>query len=139
YADWKFRLGERTRDMLNYSCLFKGVSPSSEAGDVILDEKNKLKSLAAAKYMKQKLQDEIQMHAVSAVLQLAMGLGNQDACEGQKQAVEAANDLERLAGRTQAELVVNYLKSLQQANNQPLPQLSKPLWTIAESKARIDQ
>jgi hypothetical protein len=115
------------------------VSPSSEAGDVILDEKNKLKSLAAAKYMRQKMQDEIQMHSVSAVLQLAMGLGNQDTTEGQKQAGEAAKDLERLAGKTQTDLVINCLKSLQQAGSPPLPQISKPLWSIAEAKSRIDE
>src|SRR5262249_5853171 len=135
YAAWKYRVGERARRMVNYACLFKGESPSSGAGYGILGEKGKMKRLAATKYMKQMMQDDIQMHCISAVLQLAMGLGNQDTTEGPKQALEASKDLERLAGKTQTDLVINCLKSLQQENNQPLPQISKPLWNIAEAKA----
>lgn len=63
------------KDSFNYMIPYRGFAPSSEAGDVILDEKVKLKSLAAAQYAQQRLIDESHLKITTAVLEIAQGQG----------------------------------------------------------------
>lgn len=137
WSDWRFRLSERTKDMLNYACLFKGVSPSSEAGDVILDEKSKLKSLASAKYQRQKLDDQIQLKVTSSVLDLAMHLGHSGGNSDSK-AATSAEQLNSLVGKEAADKALNQLQMLLASDSASTVCASRPLWNIAESKARIE-
>ncbi len=146
YGDWKYRLGESARDMLNYSCLFKGVSPSSEAGDIILNEKTKLKGLAAAKFMRQKLGDEKQLELVSSVVQLAMAVGSKDAAAASSQFAEASRQLTQLVGEQECAKTVEFLQQLKQASasteirRHPLSvaDTQKSLNIIAGTAASID-
>lgn len=63
---------------LNYLIPYRGYGPASEAGDVILDEKVKLKSLSASLYEQQRFLDEKHLAITTQVLQLAQGLGTSD-------------------------------------------------------------
>jgi hypothetical protein len=139
YASFKRRLMERSHDMLNYAVLFKGVSPSSEAGDVILSEKSKLKSLAAAKFMKQKLSDNLELRTTSALMQIAMGIGNPNREEGETQASEAVTELAELVGKDEADKTVATLNQLSHEDATAVPMLVKPLWTVSEAKHRVDE
>ena len=60
------------KDWANYMIPWKGFGPSSEAADIILDEKVKLHSLGSAQYQQQRLIDEVHVSLVTNILQLAM-------------------------------------------------------------------
>jgi hypothetical protein len=139
-SDWKRRFGERTHDMINFCILIKGVSPSSEGGDIILGEKSKLKGLASAVYLRQKTSDEAELQLTSATIQLAGGLGNPDTAEGQAQISESMQEITKLAGKEAADKALSQLKQWQTADaGTTLPVVNKPLWTVAEVKTHIDE
>jgi hypothetical protein len=73
----------RSRDMVQYATSYQGFETSSEAADVILEEKLKLKSKNAVELVRQKRADAAHLQLTYAVTQLATGLGLTD--EGKKQ------------------------------------------------------
>lgn len=127
----------RTGDALNYTLMYKGISPSSEAGDVILGEKDKLKSLSSAKYLRQRLHDELQLKVLSNVMQLAMALGNADEQSASAQLKDGQASLAKLVGDEQAKSSVAALKTIQEAlANAPSGQ-RKSTWTIGQTQKRV--
>lgn len=67
-----------TKESINIMVPYRGYGPSSEAADIILGEKMKLKSLSAALYAQQKNLDEIHLKITVAVLQMAQSMGEND-------------------------------------------------------------
>ena len=119
-------------DSLNYVFEYRGQTQSSEAGDVILDEKHKLKSKASADYLRQRHADETQLEIVSHVLQLATALGMSDRPAGDAQAAEALSNLERMVGKPEAQKTVQLLSSYGQQVVVPESLYKKPTWSIAD-------
>ncbi len=76
FSSKRRRITTRLADTLDYTLMYRGVSPSSEAADVILGEKNKVKSFGSAKYMQQKISDELSLKISTLTLQLAMDAGH---------------------------------------------------------------
>lgn len=65
------RLLATTKDALNYLLPYRGFGPSAEAGDLILNDTVKIKSLASARYVKQRIIDETHLQVMTAVMELA--------------------------------------------------------------------
>jgi hypothetical protein len=65
----------RSRDMLQYMTSYQGFETSSEAADVILEEKLKLKSKVAVELVRQKRLDAAHLQLTCALMQIATGLG----------------------------------------------------------------
>lgn len=125
----------RANDALNSIFMFKGVSVSSQAGDVILDEKMKINSLGAAKYARQKLQDDIELRTTQSFLQVAMALGTRDPSKSAQQLAEAREELVKLGGSDAAEKVIATLTTLCTSNvYQPG---NAQNWSIATAQDRI--
>jgi len=137
YSTVGSKMGERTSDCLNYTLMYKGISPSSEAGDVVLGEKNKLKGIASAKYLRQKLHDELQLKVLNNVMQLAMTLGNGDEQDSSKEFRQGQEELVKLVGQQQADRTVALLKSMRDQQQQQAKQLPKQVWTISQTEKRI--
>ncbi len=137
YGSLGRRVTARTADALNYTLMFQGIAPSCEGGDIILGEKNKLKSLASAKYLKQKLSDELRLQLTSNVMQLAMVLGNANEAEMVQQLAAAEEELVKLVGKEQTEKTVNYLKSLKEQENAQPRRSAAPSWSVAQLQKRI--
>lgn len=88
-----------TKEGINLMIPYRGFGPSSEAADVILGEKLKLKSLQAALYAQQKHMDEVHLKITTQVLQLAQSIG-----EGDLTAQEIAyKELVNLASKEEAD------------------------------------
>jgi hypothetical protein len=117
--------------------MYKGISPSCEAGDVVLGEKNKLKGIASAKYLRQKLHDELQLKVLSNVMQLAMTLGGSDEQEQSKDFRQGETDLVKLVGQQQADRTIALLKGMRDQQAQQAKQLPKQVWTISQTEKRI--
>ncbi len=136
WSSWKSKFAEISKDMLNFACLFKGVSPSSEAGDVVLDEKTKLKSLASAKYQLQKLDDSMQLKVTEAILDLAMNTGNTTSVDLNRLNQSTAA-LSGLTGQETAQQIAAHLQSLVASDTIDGTVATKPLWNVDESKSLV--
>jgi len=91
----------KANDAINWIFLTKGISSSSEAGDVILDEKRKMTGLGAAKLLKEKVLDDLELQVVTSTLQLASTLGAPAANKLEQE--KAARQLEDLVGKEAAD------------------------------------
>ena len=88
----------RMSDMAQFMTAYKGFQASSEAADVILDEKQKLKSKAAVEWIKQKQHDELHPKVVSSLMQIASGLGMSDPSKQQKNIEVGVKQLASIVG-----------------------------------------
>lgn len=78
YSNLSSRAAAKTKDMMNFLTSYTGFERSSEAADVILNEKLKPKSQAAVIYIKQRQQDLYATKMFTALTEMAAGLGNPD-------------------------------------------------------------
>ncbi len=85
-------------DMAQFMTAYKGFQASSEAADVILEEKQKLKSKAAVDWIKQKQHDELHPKVVSSLMQIASGLGMSDPAKQQKNVDVGVKQLASIVG-----------------------------------------
>ncbi|HEY9677934.1 MAG TPA: hypothetical protein V6C76_07985 [Drouetiella sp.] len=88
----------RVSDMAQFMTAYKGFQASSEAADVILAEKEKLKSRAAVDWIKQKHHDELHPKVVSSLMQIASGLGMTDPARQQKNVDLGVKQLASIVG-----------------------------------------
>jgi hypothetical protein len=78
YNGVKQKTKELIFGMIDSLMPYRGFEDSKTVGDVILDEKVDIKSVASAKYAQQKIVDQIHYQIVLNTLQLAQGLGESD-------------------------------------------------------------
>jgi hypothetical protein len=129
----------KTKDTVDYVVPFRGFGPSSEAGDVILGEKIKLKSQASAEFARQKRVDEMHLHIANDVMQIAMGLG-QPVSENSKSMIETGvKSLGQLVGNAEAQETLTLLNSWTRAANVPQSVFNQPLWDVAAKNAKVQQ
>lgn len=121
-----------TKDATDYLVPYRGFGPSSEAGDIILDEKVKLKSRASAEYARQKHIDETHIKVVSSVMQMAMGLGMSDTARGQKIVSTELGSLKQLVGEEEAEKTMNMLTSWSKGISVPETIYAQGVWDVAQ-------
>lgn len=132
----KHAIVHRSKDALNYVILYKGVSQSSEASDVILDEKQKLTGRGSAEYLRQKLIDRAGLAVTQAVLELAMGLGNADAKSGAEQVETATQKLTSLLGATKCDEAISSLKDMLNKNSVADETWNQKPWSISQKSDR---
>ncbi|MBX9877173.1 MAG: hypothetical protein K2Y22_01830 [Candidatus Obscuribacterales bacterium] len=136
FKGFKHSLVHRSKDALNYVFLYKGVSQSSEASDIILDEKQKLKGRSSAEYLRQKLIDKTDIDITKAVLELAMGLGNSDANSGAEEIKSASNRLNKLVGEQKTAETVDFLKKVVEQNPVAEDTWQQKPWSISQKSDR---
>lgn len=100
-----------TKDMAQWATSYKGFEGSSEAADVILDDKVRLKSAPAIDYARQKQYDEYHVRLTSALCQVAMGLGGKDKVKGERSIARAREELVALAGESEADEAIAEMRS----------------------------
>lgn len=137
YSTLGRRVRHRAGDALNYTLMYKGISASSEAGDVILGEKEKLKSLASAQYLRQKTHDDLQLKVLSGVMQLAMAMGNGDELDRNTQFKQGQDELTKLVGKEQTDRTIAVLKSMRDHEALQAKTISKPIWSVSQTQKRI--
>lgn len=131
------RLVEWGKTAANFVVFYRGDAPSSEAGDVILDEKHKLKSRASAEYLIQRLRDEMHVAIVANVLQIAAGLGKSDPQLAWEEIAPAYASLKQLTGAAEARRILDCLSDWsKQLTADPNTYRQRP-WTIAQRRERV--
>jgi len=126
-----------TKDASDYLIPWRGFGPSSEAGDIILDEKVKLKSRASAEYARQKHIDETHLKVVSSVMQLAMGLGMSDLERGQHIVASGLASLKELVGEEEAVKTMQMLSSWTQSLHIPESVYAQGAWDVAQRQDKM--
>jgi hypothetical protein len=130
------RLIAKAKESANFSVPYKGFGPSSEAGDVITNEKLKLKSQASAEYARQMHIDELHKQVVASVMQIATGLGMSDKARGRQVVCTEQNELATAVGPDEAKRAVNILSSWSRNLRIPEAVYNQEPWDVAQSQAR---
>lgn len=98
-------------NMAQFATAYKGFQASSEAADVILEEKLKLKSKSAVEWIAQKQHDELHSRVVESTMQIAQGLGVEDKFRRKKVIKAGSDQLEQLIGAEEAQHALAQLKA----------------------------
>jgi hypothetical protein len=96
------KIAAGAKDDADFVICFRGFGPSSEASDVITGEKVKIKSEGSAAYARQKQVDGMHLRIVSSLMQIAMGLGVDDATRSQETVNSGVDSLRSLVGDERA-------------------------------------
>jgi hypothetical protein len=99
------------RDMAQYATTYKGFESSSEAADIILSEKNKLKSASSLEYIKQRQYDSVHSQITACILQIAMGLGLEEVSRKEHLVAIGGSKLTVLVGEEETENAISLLKA----------------------------
>ncbi|CAM6006238.1 unnamed protein product [Sphagnum balticum] len=100
----------KSRDILELLTEFEGFEQSSEAGDVILDEKLKIKSKGSADYATQLRKDKIERDVYTAIMQVAEGLGCPDSARAQSELDQGTEFMKSLVGQEETEKTLVIMK-----------------------------
>ena len=122
-----------------YASEYNGFEMSSEAADVILDEKVKLKSTASVAYVKQRQVDELHLKVTSSMVQMAQGLGMPESNARQKTIDAGLNQLGELVGKEEAQKALDNLKSWSQQLSVPENIFQQQPWSMMDVQQKTEQ
>ncbi len=112
YRAPKQKTWTKMKDASNFLVPWHGFGPSSEAGDVILNEKVKLKSLEAAEYARQREVDDTHLAVVEKMLCLAETAGAPASLEQPARVNIALSELSELTSTDDAQKTLEMIKEL---------------------------
>jgi hypothetical protein len=133
------RLFGRSKDMLQYMTSYQGFESSSEAADVILEEKLKLKSKAAIELVKQKRMDAAHVQLTCAVMEVALGLGLSDEQKRAKAIESGRLELIPLVGEDAANQCVQSMSAWSQGMQMPAADLGREPWDVLTIRDKTRQ
>jgi hypothetical protein len=129
------KIAASSRDLAELCTAYRGFEQSSEAADVILDEKLKLKSSSSVAYAKQKQADDIHERLVTAMMQIATGLGTADETKSIESINQGKAEIETLTDKETADKAVEKLRKWCQSQKVAFPApLDGPMQIQAECK-----
>ncbi len=135
---WTLFVG-KSKDMLQYMTSYQGFESSSEAADVILEEKLKLKSKPAVEFVRQKRPDAAHVQLTCAVMEVAMGLGFTDE-QKRKQAIESGlAEMIPLVGKDEAEQGVQTLIAWSKQIKVPESSFERDTWDVLTVERKTAQ
>jgi hypothetical protein len=102
YNKYVHRMIASSKDIAELATSCRGFEQSSEAADIILDEKLKLKSKAAVALAKQRQANQLQTKVVATLMQMTMGYGLKDAAESDTTVKQGYDSLVDLVGEEKA-------------------------------------
>lgn len=126
-----------TKDACDYLIPYRGFGVSSEAGDIILDEKVKLKSKASAEYARQKQIDEKHVQIISNMSQIAMGLGMSDKERGSAVTASGLKALKELVGDEEAQKTLTTLSTWSKELSIPEAVYSQGVWDVHQRQDKL--
>jgi hypothetical protein len=109
FSDKKHKAKVFAKEMANCMIPYRGFSPSKEGANIVLESITKIKSLAAAEYIRQRWVDETHTKIVGATLEIAMGLDEQDPLRRGEMIDKGLAGLTKLIGEPEAQTVLQDL------------------------------
>ena len=124
------------KDIAEYVFDYQGFGPSSEAGDIVLGEKLKVKSRAAAEYARQQLVDSTHSSVTAGTMELAMGLGMSDKTRGSEIANAGYDHLKDMVGEEEAAKTKELIVTLRQDVDIPDSVYNQNIWSTSERQKK---
>jgi hypothetical protein len=137
YRTTKQKVIAEAKDTADYVIPFRGFGPSSEAGDVILDEQVKLKSRASAEYARQRHIDDLHVKVVSNMMQIAMGLGMTDRAKSAETVGQGYDALKGLVGEEETERTLELLNTWMTEMNVPESVYAQGVWDVTTRQEKF--
>ncbi len=131
------RVVAEAKDTADYLIPYRGFGPSSEAGDIILDEKVKLKSRASAEYARQRHVDDVHVKLVSNMMQVAMGLGMADKTRSTEAVGQGHAALKELVGEQEAQHTLEMLNTWMRDLNVPESVYEQGAWDVTTRQEKF--
>lgn len=98
-----------TVSLANFLLDLRGFDWSKEGADVTLDEHVKAKGDSAKEYLHRRRADQLQLQALSSVMQLAEGIGSKESPETKAEIENATSSLRECVGTEEADNIVRTL------------------------------
>jgi hypothetical protein len=99
-----------SKDILELLTEYKGFEQSSEAGDIVLGERLKLKSKSSAEYAKQLKRDQTERDLFTAMMQIAEGLGCSDSDQSKTAIDQGLDRMNALVGEEESQKTLKIMK-----------------------------
>ncbi len=131
------RMVAQGKDAANFSVPYQGFGPSSEAADIVLGEKLKLKSRASAEYARQKHIDELHVKITASVMQIAMGLGMSDRARGRQVTSSGLTSLKGLVGDGEADKTMTVLVATSREVSVPESIYAQGVWDVDQRREKL--
>jgi hypothetical protein len=129
-----------TKDSFQELFGYQGVEPSMRAGQLILDSpKMKIRNVAWADYVRQRYIDKIHAQIVSALMQLAEGIGNSETENGTNSIATATGELNALVGNEESERAVKSLTVWLNNAKVSYATFAQSPWTTGEREKKLEE
>lgn len=125
-----------SKDALDKLVCYRGFGPSSQAGDVLLEDKLKLDNLQAAEFVRQKQVDDAHISTVQILMHLATGVGNADPDRRKKIMESGIAELTKQVGEDEAKQALDELKSWSRMVRVAPEVYEKNFWDPLELEAK---
>jgi hypothetical protein len=132
---WTHLVG-RSKEMLEYMTSYQGFESSSEAADVILEEKLKMKNKSAVELIRQKRLDAVHLQLTLAVMEVATGLGLTN-LEKRETAIESGvQEMTPLVGSASARQCVQDMIAWSNQIKVPESTFSREPWDVLSQRQK---
>lgn len=132
------KVAATTRQVVQMATEYRGFELSSEAADVILDEKIRLKSQSSVDYAQQKNLDEYHTKIYSGLMHMAQGLGMSDAGRRSKIVEQATSTLKEVVGEEEAQKTARLMTAWSEQIVVPPSYLKQESLDVMEIQGKID-
>lgn len=133
------KVARRLKSMAQFMTAYQGFESSSEAADVILQEKLKLKHQHAIEYVRQKKLDELHVRLFAGMMQLAQGLGLENEQKRAKSIALGMSELEKLVGKEEADKTLALMTAWSEnAKTLPPTAFARDHWDVMETQTKAD-
>lgn len=115
----------------------RGFGPSKEAANVLLEKVSKIKSLAGAEYIKQRIEDNTHTQVVQNTLQIAMALDTQDPDRRQRLLDKGYAKLKELTGEETARKTLETLTAWSKSLEVPEQAFKQSTWDVDQFQENL--
>jgi len=127
----------QAKDAGQFLFCYQGFAPSSEAADLILNEKLKLDKRSAVEYARQRVIDDNHLALFKATMQIARGIGDSQSERGRQTLASGREKLKGLVGEEEADKTVSMMTNWNQKLQIPETAYAAPIWDIEEQAAKL--
>lgn len=127
---------QKGKEILQFSTSATGFEQSSEAADVILDEKVKLKSQSAIEYVRQRREDYLHTKICAGMMQMAMGLGLKDQERRERAIASGLQELEKYVGEKEAQDTLAALNEWTKSVKMPTATFAQEPWDVIQMQQK---
>jgi len=126
------------KDALNQSFVYEGTDPSQRMGKLVLEDKAKIRDHVTAEYERQKYVDKIHSQIISALSQIATGLGTADSVRKAQIVDSGVKSLSNLVGAEQADKAMISLTSWLSSAKVADSVFERPAWDTMERDSKLE-